>query len=166
MDTNWLLFHGVLPTKDRLIKFKMNVDPLCFCRQPESLLRLFIQCSFSISVLEWFLSIFRLYDRSKVNLLPNEVLFGFSDNKIPSIFSAILGVIRHNIWLTRNQFVFDKKQPHLENTLKNIKSTTRFITRMQCRKSRDTLTEHEWLADGVIGSFSPADQIIFSRKLI
>ena len=44
-DTAWLSSHGILPTADRLIRFKMNVDPLCFCGQPESLVHLFTSCT-------------------------------------------------------------------------------------------------------------------------
>ena len=29
-DTAWLSFHGILPTADRLARFKMNVDPGVF----------------------------------------------------------------------------------------------------------------------------------------
>lgn len=30
-DTCWLVFHGIAPTADRLLRFGMQVDSLCFC---------------------------------------------------------------------------------------------------------------------------------------
>ena len=43
-DTAWLSFHGILPTADRLVRFKMNVNPSCFCGQPETFIHLFTTC--------------------------------------------------------------------------------------------------------------------------
>ena len=45
-DTAWLTFHGILPTADRLVRFGMRVDPLCFCGAQENLLHLFTSCPF------------------------------------------------------------------------------------------------------------------------
>ncbi len=53
-DTTWLTCHGILPVADRLVRFGMRVDPLCFCGQQETLLHLFTACPFSAAVIDWF----------------------------------------------------------------------------------------------------------------
>ena len=60
-DTAWLSFHGILPTADRLVRFKMNVDPACFCGQPETLIHLFVSCPLAQGVLQWFSAQLHLY---------------------------------------------------------------------------------------------------------
>lgn len=37
-DTAWSAFHGILPTADRLVRFKMPVSPFCFCGKAETLM--------------------------------------------------------------------------------------------------------------------------------
>ncbi|XP_058727130.1 uncharacterized protein LOC131598561 [Vicia villosa] len=47
----WLLMLGRIPTKDRLVKFGVQVDQkCCFCIENESIDHLFFQCSFANSV--------------------------------------------------------------------------------------------------------------------
>ncbi|GAA0164011.1 hypothetical protein LIER_19742 [Lithospermum erythrorhizon] len=44
---SWVLFHGKLSTKDRLLRWGMDVDPKCvFCSKMESQENLFFQCHF------------------------------------------------------------------------------------------------------------------------
>lgn len=71
-DTAWLSFHGVLPTADRLVRFGMAVDPVCFCGQPETLLHLFADCPFSACIMQWsscVRSFFLLYSCGHISFL-------------------------------------------------------------------------------------------------
>ena len=105
-DTAWLSFHGILPTADRLVRFGMNVNPLWFCGQPENLLHLFILCPFATEILNWFLVQFRKWKPAGVHT-DTEILFGFSTtSRVPLVFTALLGVLRHRIWLARNSHRF------------------------------------------------------------
>ena len=151
-DTSWLSFHGILPTADRLIRFGMKVQPSCFCGAPESLVHLFVSCPFAVSVWDWFLPQFRKLEPTKVSLSTSEILFGFSaDPDVPVVFTALLGILRHQIWLTRNAHRFDNTSPHICVTLKKAKSTFRFLVRMHQRHCPEDRFSREWLADGTIG---------------
>ena len=166
-DTAWLSFHGILPTADRLVRFGMKVQPSCFCGAPESLVHQFVPCSFAVSVWEWFLPQFRKFVPNKVSFSTCEVLFGFSaDPDVPVVFAALLGILRHQIWLTRNAHRFDQTSPDLCATLKKAKSTFRFLVRMLQRHFPEDRFSREWLADGVIGCINEHGWIHLNRDFI
>jgi hypothetical protein len=132
-DTAWLSFHGILPTTDRLARFGMNVNPLCFCGQDESLLHLFTTCPFATEVLDWFVSQLRKFNRLAV-LSDRDILFGLLPSSgVPEVFTALLGVLRHHVWLARNSHRFENIAPDSGITLKKAKSTFRFLVRMHQR---------------------------------
>jgi hypothetical protein len=101
-DTAWLSFHGMLPTSDCLVCMRMFVSPLCFCQQPETLIHLFVTCLFAREIFFWFLSQFRKFNQVAA-LTSGGILFGYSSSScVPVVFTVLLGVLRHHIWLTRN----------------------------------------------------------------
>jgi hypothetical protein len=134
----------------------MNVNPFCFCGQHESLLHLFTTCPFAIEVLDWFVS--QLWKLNNLVVLSDcEILFGFLPSSgVPVVFTALLGVLRHHMWLALDSF----------KTLKKAKSTFHFLVRMhQCHCPQERFV-HEWLADGVIGSITQQDWIRFTQDFI
>ena len=133
-DTNWLIFHASLPTKDRLIRFGMSVDPLCVCGVNETLLHLFLECPTAVRLIDWFLSFYKLYDPGVNKIDSKTVLFGLvHDRSVPSCFSALLGILRHGVWVMRNSSTFDNSGPDIAEGIHAIKSTFRFLLRHQKR---------------------------------
>lgn len=166
-DTAWLTFHGISPTADRLLRFGMHVDPLCFCGLPEDLLHLLSSCWFAQECFRWFLSLLQKFRPTITLLSPSETLFGFPTNRgLPVVFSALLGVLRHHIWLARNAYRFDNVLPHTETTLHKAKATFRFLLRMHHRHHPRDHFSHDWLADGVIGVITARDSICFSSDFV
>ena len=91
-------FHGISPTADRLVRFRMNVELSRFCGAPESLVRLFMSCVFAFDVWAWFSSQLNKCKPAS----PEKILFGFSstvEDKLPIAYEAFLGVLRHHILL-------------------------------------------------------------------
>ena len=153
-DTAWLSSHGVLPTADRLVRFRIHVDPPCFCGAPESLVHLFTSCPFAVDILAWFS---QQFSRCKPGLVvsPQQVLFGFSSKlRVPVVFDALLGVLRHHIWLARNLRRFEHQSPSVAETLQKAKSTFRFMVRLESRHCPPDRFLQDWLAAGIIGSLT------------
>jgi hypothetical protein len=166
-DTSWLSFHGILPTADRLVRFGMNVNPLCFCGQPETLLHLFTVCPFGTEIINWFLVLLR---RSKPTAVFNdaEILFGFTaTSRVPVVFTALLGILRHHIWLARNRHRFDNVPPDVSETMRKARSTFRFLVRMHRRHCRSPEQfDNEWLVNGIVGSITEQGWIRFNHDFI
>ena len=60
--------------------------------------------------------------------------FGFpSRSKIPVVFSALLGVLSHQIWLARNSYRFENVPSDVLVTFRKARSTFRFLLRMHKR---------------------------------
>ena len=132
-DTAWLSFHGILPTTDRLARFSMNDNTLCFCGQDESLLHLFTTWPFATEVLDLFVSQLRKFNRLAV-LSDRDILFGLLPSSgVPEVSTALLGVLRHHMWLARNSHRFENIATDSCTTLKKAKSTFRFLVRMHQR---------------------------------
>jgi hypothetical protein len=144
----------------------MNVNPACFCGQPESLCHLFVFCPFASEVWSWFVAQLRKCHPGAI-LSSSQILFGFDPTShIPIVFTALLGVFRHHIWLARNSHRFENIPPDVPTTLKKAKSTFRFLVRMHKRHHPPDRFVVDWLADGVIGSLSEQDWIRFTRDFI
>ena len=150
-DTAWLSFHGILPTADRLVRFGMKVSPLCFCGEPETLLHLFTSCPLALDVLQWFTT--KLNKHHPVSALTTaQILFRFvCASGVPVVFTALLGIVRHHIWLARNKFRFEQISPDAQVTIKQAKSTFRFLVRMHQRHCTHQVFEREWLVNGIVG---------------
>ncbi len=166
-DTSWLSFHGILPLADRLVRFGMRVNPACFCGQPETLLHLFTVCPFATQIFHWFMLQLRKLQPTAHAISPTICLFGFpSASPVPIAFTALLGVLRHHIWLARNNHRFESIDPDASISLKKARSTFRFLVRMHQRHCPRDRFVCEWLADGVIGSLTEQDWIQFTRDFI
>ena len=165
-DTAWLSFHGILPTADRLVRFGMKVSPLCFCGEPETLLHLFTSCPLALDVLKWFTT--KLNQHHLVSSLTTaQILFGFkSASGVPLMFTALLGIVRHHIWLARNKFRFEQVSPDAQTTIKQTKSTFRFLVRMHQHHCTQEVFECQWLGNGIVGSVNEHGWIHFTSDFI
>lgn len=151
-DTSWLVAHGILPTADRLLRFGMNVDPLCDCGQPETLQHLFVECSFAKRILHWYSALLRRFNPKYLPLTAAVILVGYGKAPdLPPVFSCILGIIRHQLWLSRNKARFDRvtREPH--RVLRRITSSVRQVVTLQRRHCPSAAFAHLWLADGTVG---------------
>ena len=89
-DTSWLIAHGILHTADRLIRFGMKVNPLCHCGEAESMIHLFVECSFARQVLSWYLDLARHHLPTAAPPTRQEILLGFArDSKFPPVFQCL-----------------------------------------------------------------------------
>lgn len=164
-DTAWCSFHGILPTADRLLRFKMKVSPLCHCGQNETMVHLFTSCPFAHLIWRWFHTLLALYN-PHVTVSPADLLFGFSQSSgVPVAFSALLGVLRHQIWLTRNRHRFDQAKPCVDTCLSAAKSTFRFMVKLESRHGTASTFTSRWLGNGALGHLLGRDRIKFHRLL-
>ena len=109
----------------------------------------------------------RRFRPSRTSISLSEILFGFSeDSHLPIVFTALLGVLRHHIWLARNSHRFEHIPPDAHVALRKSKSTFRFLVRMHKRHCHRDRFVREWLADGFIGTFTEEDWILFTRDFI
>ena len=162
-NTASLTFHWILPTADRLVRFGMNVNPACFCGEPESLIHLFTSCLFALEVFQWFLIQLREHHPTAA-LTPGQILFGFeSASGLHIVFMALLSILCHHVWLARNKHRFDQVPPDAPTTLKNAKSTFRFLVRMHKRHCTCKVFDRDWLVDGIVGCVTEQDWIRFAR---
>ena len=126
-DTNWLIARGVLPTADRLHWFRMSVDPLCHCSQPEDLLHLFTRCTIALCLIAWYQSLVRKVTPSCPDRTPSQILVGYPTSvKIAPVFPCLLGIIRHQLWVARNRFSFDHTAVTYGTILTSVISSLRF----------------------------------------
>ena len=95
----WYIAHGILPTANRLLRFNIDVDPLCHCGQPEPLLHLFVECPFAKHLVAWYQ---QLVHRALPQLgcpSASQILVGYKQSvRIPPAFPCLLGIICHRIW--------------------------------------------------------------------
>lgn len=163
-DISWLVAHGILPTADRLLTFGMHVDPLCDCGQHESLQHLFFGCAFAQRVLAWYTTMLRRFRPNSSSPTVQEVLVGYrSSEKLPPIFSCLLGIIRYYVWLSRNHTRFDGIPRDYGRVLSQITSSARFVIRIQRQHCPSQSFGSSWLANGTFGVVI-ADRICFSRE--
>ena len=165
-DTSWVSFHGILPTADRLVRFGMKVNPLCFCGEPENLLHLFTSCPFALDVFEWFRNQLCKHQHA-LAFTTGQILFGFqSACNYPIMFTALLGILRHHVWLARNKYRFEQVPPDALVTIKQAKSTFRFLVSMHQRHCSHEVFEREWLVNGIVGSVTEQGFIYFTSDFI
>ena len=166
-NTNWLIAHAILPTADRLYRYNIAVDTCCHCGQPETLVHLFTSCPFAVSLSAWYFSLLHAYSSTASPPSPCELLVGYGKlNRLPPVFPALLGIIRHHIWLSRNSYKFEGRIPDTSATIIKVKSTLRFNIRVQQRHCPAHTFDHSWLGDGLFGSISFDDDLSFSACLL
>ena len=165
-DTSWLIAHGILPTADRLIRFGMKVNPLCHCGEAESLLHLFVECTFAKTVLSWYVRLVHHHLPSAAPPTTQEILLGYArDSKLPPVFRCLLGIVRHELWKTRNAARWDKAVPSSPEVTSRIKSSLRFTISTQQRHCRDDTFSELWLANTLLGTISDDGSVTFSELL-
>ena len=165
-DTNWLLAHGVLPTVDRLARFGLTVDPLCHCGQVESILHLFTACPLARRLAGWYQSLVHRAVPALAFPTLSQLLVGYAPSvRIPPVYPCLLGLIRHRIWVARNAWRFDQSPVVYSAVLSAVKSSLRFIVRIQYRHCPHDLFVESWLAGGILGHVSPDGIIVFSEVL-
>ncbi|CAB4007822.1 Hypothetical predicted protein [Paramuricea clavata] len=152
--------HGILPTADLLIRFAQRVDPVCHCGCPESLVHLFTECSLAIDVFDWFHCLLKRFLPQCKYPTDTEFLFGFYPaRRIPLVYSALLGILRHHLWLAQNAFRFEGTEPDLDTVIGKIKSTSHFLIMRQHRNCRSGDFQRELLADSVLGCITSGNNL-------
>lgn len=166
-DTNWLIAHGVLYTADRLIRFGMQVDPSCHCGAEESAVHLFTRCPVARRIFAWYQSVVKLVIPSSVRPSPSQLLVGYDRAMtIPPVFPCLLGIIRHRLWIARNGFRLDQTPVVYQSILSAVKSSLRFVVRIQQRHCPRDLFVEAWLANGLLGHVSEENIIVFKEVLL
>jgi hypothetical protein len=77
------------------------------------------------------------------------------------VFPCLLGLIKHQLWLARNRARFDHVVLHHRSILSKVKSSLRFTICIQQRNCPPHTFSELWLANGIFGTLSNADQIKF-----
>ena len=109
--TAWLLCHGKLPTKDRLVRFGIVQDSLCsLCeKEEESENHLFFSCSKTITA--WMETLNWLGVSHKPLLWEDELKWILASNKGKGWRATVLKTAFtetiHETWLLRNASTFD-----------------------------------------------------------
>ena len=95
-DLSWKVVHGVLYTAERLISFRYQYSPLCFCGYHlEFLEHLFFSCPLARSGLDWIQAELFLASPLAPSLTVRHVLFGLSSDVllcVPKVFAYLLNV--------------------------------------------------------------------------
>ena len=158
VDFSWLLAHGVVLNADRLrSSFRMSsVPPDCFCGTSlETAGHLFFECPLAQSVLAWVQSLLTLAVPSAPSLCLRHVLFGFDiaeSTVIPLVFSYLLNLAKHRIWLARNDFRFRNQLPSAVDVIAAIRSQASFVLKLWFPKCARRFFIKQWGASGVIAS--------------
>ena len=155
---NWKIAHGVIYTASRLITgFGMaNIDLQCHCRaDAETLEHLFFECRYARILVGWVYFNLMMYDGSATPFTVEELLFGFSRarrQRIPHIIIWMLQVVKHYLWVARNDFRFRDKRRTEADCLKAIIARLKFLLKVvagRCRSpSQNRSFEKQWLASG------------------
>ena len=159
-DFSWLLAHGVVLTADRLrLSFHMSsVPPDCFCGAPlETTGHLFFECPLAQSVLAWVQSLLVSAVPSARSLCLRHVLFGFDIagfTVIPLVFSYLINLAKHRIWLARNDFRFRNQLPSAVDVIAAVRSQVCFVLQLWFPKCARQFFVKQWGASGVIASVS------------
>ena len=122
-DFSWLLAHGVVLTADRL----RPSFPL------ETAGHLFFECPLAQNVLAWVQSLLVLAVPSAPSLCLRHVLFGFDIAEftvIPLVFSYLINLAKHRIWLARNDFRLRNQLPSGVDVIAAVRSQACFILKL------------------------------------
>ena len=131
IDTPWLIGHNVLPTANQLLWFGMSVSPWCHCGHREPIEHLFVECSFFL-LIDWLHTLMLHFRSSQPRPMLQEVHFLYwrVDN-IPTGFSVLMALVRHQVWTSRNFFRFEHLQLEPRYALEHVKSSFRFLEHLQ-----------------------------------
>ena len=76
-----------------------------------------------------------------------------------------MALLRHQVWISRNFFRFEHLQPEPRYALERIKSSFRFLARLELRHSLRSYVEQQWLAGGVLGTVCGDGTLAFPDEL-
>jgi hypothetical protein len=104
----WLLFHNKLLTRDNLIK-RQNVDDLTcvFCNELETCQHLFFDCVVASKI--WRDIVVALGLNFKISIM-HDISSLWNDFKKNNNINMIFAAMLRTIWITRNDFVFNRSQ--------------------------------------------------------
>ncbi|XP_049403702.1 uncharacterized protein LOC125867303 [Solanum stenotomum] len=123
--TMWLLVQAKLLTKDRLVKWDINVDPLCiFCQQEnETREHLFVKCPFArrlwSRILNWMQrqeNIGGDWDHHYQWILKN----ARGKTQKAQIFNLVFAETVHALWIERNVRIFEQEVMDESGLTRNI----------------------------------------------
>ena len=111
-------------------------------------------------IFAWYQSI--VHPSSSVRRSPSQLLVGYDHSCLfPTVFPCLLGIIRHRLWIARNAYQLDGSQVVYTSLLASVKSSLRFVVRIeQCHCPRDLFVTW-WLAGGILGYVSDENIIVF-----
>ena len=143
-----------------------NIDPHCHCGEVETAVHLFAECPFARILLIWFFELLLSFDRHACFPCLRESICGYPKSaELPDGFTALLGIIRHRIWVARNAFRFDGVQPIPLLTVEQATSSFRFLLRIQSRHIPSSQFVKKWLAGGFFGHILDDNSILFAAAL-
>lgn len=130
----------------------------CFCGAPlETVGHLFFECPLAQSVLAWVQSLLVLAVPPAPSLCLCHVLFGFDVSEftvIPLVFSYLINLAKHRIWLACNDFRFRNQLPSAVEVTAAVRSQACFILKLWFPKCARRLFIKQWGASGFIASLS------------
>ena len=171
VDLNWKIPHGVLYITSWLVCsfHNRNVDPRCHCSAEEEMLALlFFECSFVQFLINWVYFHLLSVDPHDVPFTITKVLLGFLPECrrcIPKIEVWMRHVMKHRIWLARNNFRFQGMSPVAADYIQGVIVRIKFILALrawQCHT--DTQRKRfnkDWLVNGTLGRFV-SEKLVFS----
>ena len=133
----------------------MAVDPSCFCGAPsEELKHLFFYCPLA----ENLFLLLHTFPSLKVGY----VLFGFNPDErrvVPKGISLVLHVMKHRIWIARNDFRFHGIQQSFHDNLHSVFACLHFSLGLFSKKflkseHQQHLFNRQWLLHGRLGCLS------------
>ncbi|XP_059295381.1 uncharacterized protein LOC132048701 [Lycium ferocissimum] len=121
----WLTLHGRLLTSDRLIKWGLDVEPLCIlCQQcHEDRSHLFVGCPFANQLWSRLFSwIQRQFSPAQTwgNHLTWVLQCGKGKSHRARIFRMVYAEGIHSIWIERNQRLFEKRSRDVASIAREI----------------------------------------------
>jgi hypothetical protein len=171
IDVNWKIAHGVLYTASRLVTgFGMaNIDLQCHCHaDAETLEHLFFECRYARILVGWVYFNLMQYDGSATPFTVEELLFGVSRVRrklIPNVIIWMLQVVKHYLWVVRNDFRFRNQVRNEADCLKAIIARLKFLLEVlagRCRSpSQIRSFEKQWLANKTLAHFE-GEKLVFS----
>ena len=135
----------------------MAVSPMCYCGAEETLVHLFIHCLFAKDMLKWFYSILNRVNASIIDLSHTEVLA--RHRRLPVGLNALLGIIRHRIWVVRNFATLDSIPPNISK----VKPSFRFLLLVQYKNTKEDYFRSNWLCGSTFGNIDGNNKLLHSN---
>ena len=119
-----------------------------------------------LQIVIWFCRVLSNYLTTPFSLQPRHVSFGFGTHEeYPPAFSVLLCLTKHQLWVSRNKYVFSHMTVDEGRCHSKIKSSFRFHLRMQQSSSGTDAFYNEWLGSGICGVISADNAFIFADSI-